>query len=98
VKGKRACPTCHDCLEVIFELARDEPTGECEKVIKILEFVRVKEAAQARFDVDAEKPRVRFVLAECEHSKQAACTRTAEVEEEDNGETSSDDFSSSSGD
>ena len=58
----------------------------------------MKEAAQARLDVNAEKPHVRSVLAECEHSKQAACARTAEVEEEDNGETSSYDCSSSSGD
>jgi hypothetical protein len=98
VKGKRACPTCHDCLEVIFELARDKPTGVCEKVIKILEFVRVKEAAQVRFDVDAEKRRVRSVIAECELAKQAACARTAEVEEEDSDESSSDDGSSLSDD
>jgi hypothetical protein len=98
VKGKRACPTCHDCLEVIFELARDEPTGVCKKVITMLEFVRVKEAAQVRFDVDAENRRVRSVIAECELAKQAACATTAEVEEEDSDESSSDDGSSLSDD
>jgi hypothetical protein len=98
VKGKRACPTCHDCAEVIFELARDKPTGVCEKVIKMQEFVRVKEAAQVRFDTGAEKRRVRSELAECELAKQVACARTAELEEEDSGEASSEDSSSSSDD
>ena len=70
--GKLACSTCHDCARVIFELARDEPTGRCAEVLKLQEFVRKQKIEKGRFDKDAEKRRVRSELAEkCSVSLQA---------------------------
>ena len=89
---------------MIFELARDKPTGVCKEVLKLQELVRLKEAAQARFDVDAEKRRVRSELAERERASQAAAcavaTRTdaMDIEEENDGAALPDDASTSSED
>ena len=56
--GELACPTCHDCATVIYELTDDEPIGECKKIL-VVEFVRIKEAVRVSFDKDAEKRRER---------------------------------------
>jgi Fe-S-cluster-containing hydrogenase component 2 len=61
----------------------------CEEVLKVQEFVRVKEAAQTRFDLDAEKRRWRSEL-ECKRAEDAACAVATpadamELEEEGEG-------------
>ena len=72
--GNSACRTCHDCSQLVCELGVDTPTGQSARVIKLKEFVRVKEAAQADFDAHAERARKRAQV-------EAAARKAAEAEQ-----------------
>ena len=72
--GNSACRTCHDCSQLVCELGVDTPTGQSARVIKLKEFVRVKEAAQADFDAHAERARKHAQM-------EAAARKAAEAEQ-----------------
>ena len=75
-KGTIACATCHDIAKVIGELGVDEATGDCARVMKDIEYVRVKEATQAKFDTRAEELRVTAQREEEQRAAAAAITAT----------------------
>ena len=86
-KGTIACATCHDIAKVIVELGVDEATGDCARIMKEIEYVRVKEAAQAKFDTRAEELRV---TAQREEEQRAAAAAVTATDLLDSAETAGD--------